>query len=79
MYNYYFRGELFCQTKWTGAASARLDESGERIISGVVHSSEKRDGTPIEEWLHTVPARNLLEDITEVYRDMWEQQKNKTG
>lgn len=70
LYNFYDNGELFSQSEWVIAVDARLDEKGERIISGVTDLPEERDGTPINEWLRTVPARNLLEDITEIWDEM---------
>ena len=76
-YNYYNNGELFSQSGWEIAVNARLDEKGERIISGVTDLPEERDGTPINEWLHTVPAQNLLEDITEVWDNVKSRSENE--
>lgn len=73
-YSYYDKGELFFQSEWEFPPNTRLDKKGERIIRLVPDC--QGDEEPINEWLHTVPARHMLEDITEAWDDMKQRAKN---
>lgn len=73
-YSFYDKGELFLQSEWEFPPDTRLDKKGERIIRLVPDSQGEKE--PINDWIHTVPARNMLEDITEVWDDMKQRAKN---
>lgn len=72
MYMFYHKSKLIHQIGWVSVINVCFKPDNGVIINGKTDLPEQNSGTPIKEWLHTVPTRNLLEDLTEVWSDVYQ-------